>query len=449
MRKIIRIHILGGMPKGNIGTIAAQRSLCKLLKDMGNIEVSISTDNRKVFKLYHPEFRDEEIYEPLYSALSSTVARNYIQWVMFRFLDIILFTFTVLLTRIRVLTHSKIKTTNRMKQCDILVDLNLEQVRGIPISVSPALIKRSPLVLVIHKLFWSFRTLSYLWIILIIKSIFKKKIVIGPASFGPFKGLPLLTRLLIKFVLSRFVDLLLVREPYSAKFLDELNVKNYIVVSDVALLEKAKTSLNHNDSPKLSEFVIGVAPAMLRYTLTKEEFDSYVLAHAKCLDDLVQRYNATILFLPSTHEDTFVCEVIRNQMIYKNKTKIIITNNVDEYETWIERLDILIATRMHPSIIAARNFIPFCSIIYDHKQIGFLSQIKLKECSLLINNVSYDTLKFVLDYIIQHRFEINKTLKDVIPKLQDALTIKLYSIFNVLSKYKVDEVNKASTSFHI
>jgi len=79
---------------------------------------------------------------------------------------------------------------------------------------------------------------SLLWFLLIIKGIFKKKFVIGPASFDPFNGIPIVAKWLTKMILNRFIDLILVREPLSARFLDELGVKKYQIVTDVALISK-------------------------------------------------------------------------------------------------------------------------------------------------------------------------------------------------------------------
>ncbi len=267
-----------------------------------------------------------------------------------------------------------------------------------------------------------------IWFIIVLKGVFKKKIVMGPASFGPFKGLPTITQKMVKYTFNRFVDLILVREPYSAKFLDSLGVKNYLTVADAALLVKAKSPSLHKSSSS-SKLTIGFAPALITNTLTTEEVNTYAVAHVKCIDELIKQYNVNIVFLPSSLNDIIMCKKINDQLSDKNHVTLIITDDVDEYESWIRRLDLLITSRMHPSIIAARNLIPFSVIIYDHKQIGVLQQLGLQSFSIPIGEASYDNLKALINHTINNRSKIIEILKSVLPKLQDeSITVIKFSL---------------------
>jgi polysaccharide pyruvyl transferase WcaK-like protein len=418
-------------PKGDIGVTAAQRALYKILLE-NSIDLSVSTPNSEIFKLTHPESKDMKVYRPLIPSIGNRNIYNHIQWIIFTAFNLTLLTFMAPLIQIGVKFSSRIDVIDRMRKCDAFIDLNLELIRGIPISVSPALIKQEPKVLVIHKLFWSFRILQNLWFLLIVKSIFKKKLIVGPASFGPFNGLPIIIKWLTKIILNRFVDLVLVREPCSAKLLDKLGVKNYQTVADVVILTRAERS---SHSPIPFKPAIGVVPAMLRYTLTKEEIEKYVVAHARCLDELATKYEE-VVFLPSSSNDIVMCQMIMARMKNAYRAKIIITDSVDEYESLIRRLKLLITTRMHPSIIASRNFIPFLSIIYDHKQVGFLLQIGAKAFSIPIQQTSYDNLQLTINKVIQSYDKIKENLKSTVPKLQDALTTTLLHSVNFIRKYQ-------------
>jgi len=427
--KQISVHIVGAMPKGNLGTIAAQRALLKLLLD-NNFDISVSTSNPELFKQTHPKYKNMKVCRSLtlMSSIAERHVSNYPLWVIITMLRLLVFTFIAPFIPIGIIPSSMKSVVKRTKKCNILMDLNLELFRGVPISVSRELIKQKPRVLVIHKLFWSFRIFQHLWFLVIIKGVFKKKLVIGPASFGPFDGLPALIRWLTKAVLSKFVDLVLVREPYSAMLLNKLGVKKYLIVADTALLARVNEP---RDSPTLPRQVVGVAPALLRYTLTREEAERYIEAHAKCLDELATQYE--IVFLPSTPEDVIMSEIIMARMKNDRRAKIIVTNNLDKYEFLIKNLKLLVTTRMHPSIIAARNFVPFASVIYDHKQLGLLLQLGLGKFSLYINEISYDKLRLQVDEIIQNYDKIRETLQSTIPKLQNDLSLKLfYSISGLI-----------------
>ena len=428
----VRIHILGAMPKGNIGTIAAQRALYKLLMS-NNIDLSVSVPDRRVFRFLHPESKRMKIYGPLAPSIGIRTTRNHLQWIILTAFNLIIFTsMAPFIQIVGSKSFSKANLINRMKKCDAFIDLNLELIRGIPISLSSALIRQKPRVLLIHKIFWSFRILQNLWFLLIVKSIFKKKLIIGPASFGPFNGLPIVVKRLTKTILSRFIDLILVREPLSAKFLDKLGIKNYQIVTDTALISRSRDF--PLTTPKSSKQAIGVAPAMLRYTLTREEIEKYIDAHVRCLDTLSSQ-GEEIVFLPSSSDDIVICEMIKTRMKNTHHVKVIITEDAGKYESLVRQLKLLIATRMHPSIIAAKNSVPFISIIYDHKQIGFLQQIGLKALSIPIGKISHNKLKLIINEAIQNYAEIKESLKSTVPKLQDAQTTKLlHSILNLARK---------------
>ncbi len=421
----INIHILNARNKGNVGTLAAQRALYRLLMDNNTVDLSISVTNKEVFKQYHPDFKDNEIYEPLLPNLRSKIEPSHLEWIIFTFFKLTLFTFSAIFIQIGIKLPFKTEIINRMETCDVFIDLNLEFFKGIPICVSPALMKQKSRIVVIHKLFWSLRMLSSLWYLFLVKVIFKKKLVVGPASFGPFNTLPSLTQKLVKFILNRFVDVILVREPYSAKILDELGIKNYLITSDAALVVKTKHSSSTCDFFPTSKPLIGVAPGMFTFTLTQEETDNYIMSHVKCLDDIIREYDASIVFLPSSPDDIAICKMMKALMKDKNHTKIVITDDVDEYESWIRKLNLLITTRMHPSIIAARNRIPFSAIIYDHKQIGLFQQLGLKGISLPIGNISYSELKLIINHVIQNWSKIKEILESSLPKLQDETIMKL------------------------
>jgi len=430
MRRI-KIHIFGLMEKGNIGTLAAQKALIKFLKRIIEVDVSISVSNKSVFIYYCPEIKENEIYGPLELRISSNVIPSHFKWIIFTFLELLILNFSAIFWSLYKRVSSRRNVINRMNECDVFIDLNLEKFRGIPISISPELIKHNPWIIVIHKIYWSLRILLTLWYLFLIKGIFKKKLIVGPASFGPFKGLPSLIRLMINFIFAKFVDLILIREPLSAKFLNEINVRNYIVVSDIALVDLKRDAKALNPSnPRL---MVGFAPAFIRHTLTKMEYENYIEAHVKLIDYLVDEYCCNIILMPSSTDDLVVTNEIVSRIHNRDKVKIIVNDDVDFYESIIRELDLLVTSRMHPSIIAARNFIPFCSIIYDHKQIGFLRQISLLNYSILINEITCWSLKTLVDQALQNRLKIKEIIEKNLAKIRQSLEIGIEKSIKTLA----------------
>lgn len=418
MNRPIRVHIVGALSKGNVGSVAAQKGLYKIIMDSGQFDLSVSVGNREIFKLYQKEFKDEQIYPPLRSSLGTQTVKSTLQWILVTLFNLPLFTFSAMLIQMGLNLPFKTTIINRMRKCDIFIDLNLEFLKGIPISTSPALIRQKPRTLLISKIFWSYRIFYGLWYFFIVKSTFKKNLIVGPASFGPFSDLPAITRYIVRFILTRFVDVILVREPYSEKILRDIKVTNFILTTDAALTVKSDDSIKGSDTT-LSKPLIGFAPAMLNNTLSREEINNYVIAHAQCIDELIQEHDSNIVFLPSSPDDIAMCKAIIAKINHVKNIKLIITDSVDEYEAWVKKLSVLITSRMHPSIIAARNFVPFYAIIYDHKQLGVLEQLGLQKYSTPIGKINYLALKQIINITVNDRAAIEKHLRFSLSKTQD------------------------------
>lgn len=427
MERSVKVHIIGAMVKGNIGTLSAQRALYRILKESFNIDLSISVTNKDEFKLRNRNL-DLKIYGPILLSPGWTT-RSLVHSTLWWLISVPLNTFFAMLLSAGLKPGSRKRVLDRVKQCDVLLDLNLEAFRGIPISLSNKLVKYKPSIILIHKLFLSIRIFATIWNLFLLKAVFKKKLIVGPASLGPFEGLPLFLKSIIKMFFNRFVDVLLVREPFSAVFLRRLGVRRYVQVVDTAMLDR----FFPHEKFKSEDLRVGVAPANLRMTLSEEEVANYVDAHVKCLDELIED-GAKVVFLPSSHDDVIMCKSIINRM--KNKDSVVIkaTDCPEVYEFYIRKLTFLVTSRMHPAIIAARNFIPFISIIYDHKQLGFLRQIGLKNYSLPITRVNYKDLKSLIDRMRWNTDYLSEVEKTAISGIQKIYTKKLDSVFKTVAR---------------
>jgi polysaccharide pyruvyl transferase WcaK-like protein len=222
--------------------------------------------------------------------------------------------------------------------------------------------------------------------------------------------------MMTKFILNRYVDLFIAREPYSAKFIADLGVNHCVTTADAAFLIKPTLSTIKN-SGLTSNSIIGFAPAMLTNTLTQKEITTYADAHAKCIDELINDYSCKIILLPSSADDIAMCKLILSRAVNKKGVELVITDELDFYEPCIKRLDLLITTRMHPSILAARNHVPFAAIIYDHKQLGVLKQLGLKN-SIPIRETTYTSLKSLIVGTAQNFRVIQETITTNLPLIQ-------------------------------
>lgn len=102
---------------------------------------------------------------------------------------------------------------------------------------------------------------------------------------------------------------------------------------------------------------------------------------AQVLDQLVERRNVEIVFMPSYnahHEgDERLCRAIQEYMTQDSGT-LLHTSNPDEYRAVCRRLDVLIGGRMHPTIFAASVGTPVVGLAYNPKFHGFFQLLGLE-----------------------------------------------------------------------
>lgn len=251
------------------------------------------------------------------------------------------------------------------------------------------------------------------------KKIFKKKVIVFPNSVGPFRTF--IGRLLARIAFKN-VDLLLLRDQTSVVNVKSLAVKSpTILTTDVAINFKASKK---NKLQKLETPTIGVAAGAYLGALKEDEIKNYVTTHAKALDNMIDKYDVNIVFLPHDfagfrNDDYDMCMYVLQRMQYKEKAKIICVESVDEYKLLIGQLDMLVSSKMHPAVLAASSTVPALYIVYDHKQTGFFEQIGLLDHCLDIRAISYSCLVKKMESLWNSREKVRRLLSRRIPELQE------------------------------
>ena len=108
-----------------------------------------------------------------------------------------------------------------------------------------------------------------------------------------------------------------------------------------------------------------------------------------------------------------------------SNVKIIETSTAKELQNSLQQLDLLIATRMHPTILASTRNVPFVSIIYDHKQEGFLSDLHLEYCGLSVNDISFENLLSKIMFVLQNKVKIKEQMNNKIEVLKNSTQHKI------------------------
>ncbi|MGD6809021.1 MAG: polysaccharide pyruvyl transferase family protein [Candidatus Bathyarchaeia archaeon] len=246
---------------------------------------------------------------------------------------------------------------------------------------------------------------------------FHKPVILFPNSVGPFRTF--LGRSMAKLSLNS-CDYLLIRDPISYDIVKTMGIRtSKILTYDTALLFNQQANIPSSINLP-SELVIGVSAGVYSNSMSKYDVQNYISAHAKALDAAIEKHGFTVAFLPHyisgfSGDDLEISKKITQQMRHKEKTKIIITENAPEFKTLLNRMSMVISSKMHPAILAVSSFIPVLSIVYDHKQTGFFQRLDMTHCTLDISMVSAERLADKIESTWNKQAQITATLAEQIP----------------------------------
>ncbi|MBN2259200.1 MAG: polysaccharide pyruvyl transferase family protein [Clostridiales bacterium] len=317
--------------------------------------------------------------------------------------------FSVILLKLGVRPFYRYENLKNLKECKLVVSYSDENFKETASSL--------PLN-VFWVISWWSMLISRTWEILIAKSL-SKPVVMFPNSIGPFRTY--VGESLTKLALNS-CDFVLARESISYEIAKSLQINsNIILTADTALLFKSSAPFPEDD---FSELNIGVAPGIYGKSLSKDEVHQFIFSHAQALDDCIKKYNTKIFFLPHfvngfSNDDLQMSKSIYSQMINKENAEIIYEPNVEKYKVILQKMDVLISSKLHPAILASSSFIPVVCIIYDHKQTGFFQRLGMINCTLDVRMVSYEKLSQKIDYVWYNKKELSLSLKRQIPHLQN------------------------------
>ena len=266
---------------------------------------------------------------------------------------------------------------------------------------------------------WWLMLLSRTHEMLVAKS-FRRPIVLFPNSIGPFRTS--IGRLLARLSLDS-CSCILIRDSISYEIVRKLNVKAHVVrvlTYDTALL--FRTDYRKDNLP-FSQPVLGVCPGFYSLSLSKLDAEKYVAAHAGALDELVERYGLSVVFLPHyvsgfENDDLEISRSIMSKMKRKDRLELIVAETVEEFKFSLEQMDMIVSSKMHPAVLGVSGFVPVLCIAYDHKQTSFFERLGMKDCLVDIRQVSQKSLASKMDYVWNQRGRLEEDLRRKIPVWQ-------------------------------
>ena len=264
---------------------------------------------------------------------------------------------------------------------------------------------------------WWSMLISRTWQILLAKSL-GKTVVMFPNSVGPFRTS--VGKFLTKLALNN-CEFVLVREAISYDIVKSLGIRsNIILTADTALLFKSTIKYSRSN---FSGLRIGVSPGIYGNSLSEKEIHRYILAHAQALDDCIEKYGLKVFFLPHfvmgfSHDDMEICRRIWAKMKNKDNVEIIYEPAVEKFKSILDKMDMVISSKMHPAILATSGYVPVLCIVYDHKQTGFFQRLDMVDCMVDVRTLSYEVLSHKIDYVWNKRNILSASLRTQIPPLQ-------------------------------
>jgi polysaccharide pyruvyl transferase WcaK-like protein len=240
-----------------------------------------------------------------------------------------------------------------------------------------------------------------------------------PNSVGPFR-----TQLGKWFaqISLNMCGYLLIRDSKSYEIVNDLKIKSPRRLTwDTALLFQTEKKITLEET---SHPLVGVSPGIYRSSLSKKQVQDYIHAHSKALDYLIKRYGVKVLFLPHyvtglSYDDLEISKLIMKEMKQAKSASVMAFENVDEFKSTVDQLEMIFSSKMHPAVLAISGHVPVLCVAYDHKQTSFFNSLGLNEYVIPIRMISAEALISRFDQLWKRKTEIQNLLEKKIPVLRE------------------------------
>lgn len=256
----------------------------------------------------------------------------------------------------------------------------------------------------------SSRSLWYYLMIMYLAKFYKKKIMVYANGIGPINKS--FNRYLARKILNK-VDLITLRDQDSKNYIKDMKVtnKNIVVTADpVFTLASSKEArvreIFRDENIPLDKSYIGIS---IRKWKNLDNLEEVIL---KVIDYILEKYDTNIILIPMHHPDDLEISLniqnrVRGYNCYTLKNKY----SVEDIMGVINKLDLIVAMRLHSLIYAATQEVPMVGIVYDPKVEGILKSFNI-EYMCFIENLSSEDLVYNIEKVWKNKEEIKKSLKE-------------------------------------
>lgn len=275
-------------------------------------------------------------------------------------------------------------------------------------------------------------TFSPIYITLLAKAL-GKSIVIYANGTTKFKRKT--WEILATYVLNN-VDLITVRDEESFSYLKRLtpNKARIHLTGDPSILlpsvdgERVKNIVLKENIPLNDGLLIGaiLSHGMLLSCSYRhdERYKKLVTEFAGLFDRLIERYQATIVFIPhciepyQNRDDRLVSKEICNAMKNKHKVRVIINEySPEELKGLMGQLDLLISSRVHASMSALSMSVPTYTLTHssDRRAYGLIGKmLKQEKWIYNVENLNADVFFKLITELLSDSSRIRKNLSSIV-----------------------------------
>jgi colanic acid/amylovoran biosynthesis protein len=258
----------------------------------------------------------------------------------------------------------------------------------------------------------------------------KKPIVLHGESLGYYRN-PIYNT--IAKIIFNNVDLILVRENFSKRYLEYNHISNpdiFVTADPAFTLDAANDAtldkiIITEDLKNVSRPLIGINPSGLIGKISGVSEVHLAQIFADLIDKLISDWNATIVLIPHVYtsnlDDRSAIRLIAERVKNKKKLKSI-TNEytAQELKGIIGMCDLFIGTRMHATIASTSMLVPTVGIAYSHKMHGIIGEmLGLEDYIIEIENLTYDNLVSVVHKAWLNREDLKEHLSKKIPIIRE------------------------------
>ncbi|XYG87606.1 polysaccharide pyruvyl transferase family protein [Heyndrickxia coagulans] len=252
-----------------------------------------------------------------------------------------------------------------------------------------------------------------------------KKVIIYSQSIGPFRST--LSKKIANLVLKK-VNKITIREQLSKTFLEEIGIKNSIVVGDSAFtMQTNRNNIKEILDIDKTKFNIGVTVRQWEFPgqeNSKELYGRYIQSVADAIEYVVTKYNANVFLVPQVTGPTSIeDDRIANTHVIKRlndevKRSVKVLNEdyrPEELKEIYSNFNLFLGTRMHSNIFSLSSIVPTVAIAYEPKTTGIMKLLNLSRFVVDINTINSEVLIKTIDKCINDLEYYKKDLQANIP----------------------------------